>query len=229
MLRKKKSISYNFISLGYFCNIASDLGKMGLRKYSLPFDWLLTPRFSSVISLIENNFHDFLLIQNLIKDDKEKNHFFDKNYNIGFFHDFDEDQFELTFNQTQKKYMRRIERFYNVAKTPSVFIRYISNEETDSDGYSLDYIYLVQNYNSIIKLLKRFNDKNELILISNDDLKEIESTNIKIYKVPKDDVVSRRPLRSNKSLKKMLKSFGADNIIGNKFFYLKSVIRKRIG
>lgn len=32
----------NYISLGYFCSIAMDLEKLGLRNESLPFDWVIS-------------------------------------------------------------------------------------------------------------------------------------------------------------------------------------------
>lgn len=30
------------ISLGYFCSVAIELEKMGIRNFSTPFDWLIT-------------------------------------------------------------------------------------------------------------------------------------------------------------------------------------------
>ena len=52
MLRSNYS---NFISLGYFCGVAEDLERIGLRSFSSPFDWLITD-FKGVIKLIENRF-----------------------------------------------------------------------------------------------------------------------------------------------------------------------------
>lgn len=38
----------NYISLGYFCGVAQDLEKLGLRSYSAPFDWGISS-FAGVI------------------------------------------------------------------------------------------------------------------------------------------------------------------------------------
>jgi len=38
----------HYISLGYFCSIAMDLEKLGLRTESSPFDWLISD-FEGVI------------------------------------------------------------------------------------------------------------------------------------------------------------------------------------
>lgn len=43
MLDKEQTIIYqNYISLGYFCGVAQDLEKLGLRNTSSPFDWCIT-------------------------------------------------------------------------------------------------------------------------------------------------------------------------------------------
>ena len=48
----------HFISLGYFCSVALELERVGLRSASSPFDWLVSD-FSGVIDLIENHFDSF--------------------------------------------------------------------------------------------------------------------------------------------------------------------------
>ena len=32
----------NYISLGYFCEVAKDLERLGLRNQSSPFDWVIS-------------------------------------------------------------------------------------------------------------------------------------------------------------------------------------------
>ena len=52
---------YNYIvSLGYFCSPAMEFERIDKRQFSLPFDWLITPKISDVIDLINNGFEDFL-------------------------------------------------------------------------------------------------------------------------------------------------------------------------
>ena len=49
----------NYISLGYFCSVASELEKLGLRTESSPFDWVISD-LEGVISNIQNCFVDYL-------------------------------------------------------------------------------------------------------------------------------------------------------------------------
>ena len=42
----------NYISLGYFCEVAKDLEKLGLRNQSSPFDWVIS-YFPNVINAID--------------------------------------------------------------------------------------------------------------------------------------------------------------------------------
>lgn len=66
----------NFISLGPWCATAASMSKHGLRSWSGPFDWVLTPCFESVLNLIENDFEDFLLRENLETYSNKKHSFF---------------------------------------------------------------------------------------------------------------------------------------------------------
>ena len=45
----------NYISLGYFCSVASELERYGLRGESYPFDWVISD-FGGVVEAIQNNF-----------------------------------------------------------------------------------------------------------------------------------------------------------------------------
>lgn len=61
---------YNFkhyISLGYFCSVALELEKCGLRSQSSPFDWNITWSFKGVIEAINNRFEDALNEQMLFQ------------------------------------------------------------------------------------------------------------------------------------------------------------------
>lgn len=49
------------ISLGFFCSVALELERKGVRDASYPFDWLISD-FQGVIKVIENRFYDFLNI-----------------------------------------------------------------------------------------------------------------------------------------------------------------------
>lgn len=57
----------HYISLGYFCEVARDLEKLGLRDYSSPFDWGISC-FKNVIEAIDYEFEGFLDYANLSQD-----------------------------------------------------------------------------------------------------------------------------------------------------------------
>jgi hypothetical protein len=159
----------NYISLGSSCSVAYQLQKLNLKKETLPFDWIRTPNISFVLELIKNNFINFFDNLEFVKDDEkfpfiEDNEDFDKvldkktkiykNENIGFFHDFKDN---ITLDDVKEKYNRRIIRFYNLIKTPSIFIRdEIKFKESN-----------IPIYNELNKELKKYNINNKLVLIIN--------------------------------------------------------------
>ena len=49
-----------YIPLGQDCSLAYQLDKCGLRKFSLPFDWLYSKNLLDIIELIDNGFSNFL-------------------------------------------------------------------------------------------------------------------------------------------------------------------------
>jgi len=121
------------IPLGSTCSIAYQLRSLGLRNYAYPFDWVRINNLSLVTKLIETNFEDFL-DQNEFKLNKISKEF-DVNGNMlsyiyenkfcKFYHDFEADITEDTFNDFSKKYKRRIDRLINIIKTSEklLFVR----------------------------------------------------------------------------------------------------------
>ena len=160
-----------YISLGPTCSVAYQLQKLDKKKESLPFDWIRCPNIKDVIYLIENNFEGFLngisFVRNdtkfpIIKDseifddvsDKETKVYRNEKLNIGFFHDFKEG---IKLEDVREKYNRRIKRFYETVKEPSVFIRddmYFHQEN-------------IEDYNNLYQILAEFNNQNKLVLIIN--------------------------------------------------------------
>ena len=193
----------NIVSLGFFCGIAQELERIGLRNCSYPLDWVISD-FLSVLNLIENHFYDFLNIKYLKKDKSEQEQkdnyvVINTKYNIKFSHDFKKKyEIEEQLKEIKQKYKRRIDRLYtNISDRPTLFIRYIKNEE--------EYTYIYNHADIIISLLKSYNNKNNIIYIYNDDLLEINQSN-NFYKVKKDknDTVNRKCFKSNKKLKKFI-------------------------
>lgn len=219
----------NFISLGYFCEVASDLEKLGLRNTSSPFDWCITD-FEMNIKLIDNKFDDFMNLENLSQSRRNRNIYMDTKYNDFFFHDFSEyKSLSSQYAQVKAKYDRRIERFLHNITKPTLFIRYISNESKNSNGRSSELEWIENNQDYILKILKKYNSQNKIIYIGDYNT---HSDIIKIYhvQIEENDVVSRSPIMNNKELYPLMKSFHIKGQEKNiKRYLTKEKDKKKIG
>ena len=221
----------NFISLGYFCSVAMELERFGIREESSPFDWLISD-FQGVISAIENNFEDFLTYDYLSQNKKHPNVYRNTKYNITFYHDFNSYcELKQQLPDVQAKYIRRINRFHESIKSPTLFIRYIS-DESKIEGKSKELIWIEDNYDYIIALLKSFNSNNDILFIANEG---VTSDKIKIYNVNKDenDTVARQPFSKNTILFEKFNSIEVPNKENNIKRYKKkygiiSKVRKKL-
>lgn len=151
------------ISLGFFCSVAQELERIGLRDASYPFDWLISD-FGGVITAIETRFKDFLRYDYLAQMRVNPRYYINTEYGFQYYHDFNSYQpLKKQLRKVKKKYKRRIKRFYKVISKPTLFVRYIQDDK--------ELKWIENNYNSIILLLKSFNSHNSIVFISNDDLK----------------------------------------------------------
>lgn len=200
----------NIISLGFFCSVASELERIGLRSASYPFDWLISD-FEGVIRAIESHFEDFLNYENMAQHETHLSFYKDIKYDMQFFHDFN-DIYPLKkqLPAVREKYERRINRFYASITSPTLFLRYIESEK--------EVKWIEQNLDSILELLKNYNEKNSIVWIANTD---IRSDFLHIYNVEKDknDSVARTFLESNIELKNYLESLDYKNRSINLDFY----------
>ncbi len=208
----------HYISLGYFCSIASELERLGLRNESSPFDWLISD-FEGVIQAIQNHFADFIEYKYLAQNRQYRSYYLNTKYNIEFYHDFTKyASLKEQLPMVQDKYQRRIKRFYESISEPTLFVRYISDEQL-INGTSKELLWIEENYDTIIALLKSFNEDNEILFIANDGVK---SSKIVIHNVQKDngDSVNRSPIVNTPSLSEMFNSFDfaqrQDNILRHK-------------
>lgn len=195
----------NYISLGYFCEVASDLEKMGLRSFSSPFDWGLS-NFPRVIEALDRKFEGFMDYENLYQNKAERYHYRDSRYRFYSFHDFNEyESLEAQYDKVMEKYHRRIDRLLNAIESPTLFIRYISSEVLDESGKSKELSWIEQSYSFIMNVLKHYNSENEIVFIGDET---VISDEIKIYHVPcdKGDKVSRSPITNNDELYPLLLS-----------------------
>lgn len=111
------------ISLGSNCNIASRFAEYQIRTFAFPFDWLITPA-ESLHALIENDFHDFLNLENFQIENEIV--LIDTKYKLKFHHDMDATKWQSTnlglvpkhpdalndYEEMVHRYGRRIARFY---------------------------------------------------------------------------------------------------------------------
>jgi len=187
----------HIISLGFFCSVAIELESIGRRDASDPFDWVITD-INTVNTLLRNNFqhlfHEKLLSRNTMYPYVVEH----KEYKFDFYHDFKQNvDIKLQVASVSEKYLNRIDRFFQRIQEPTLFIRYVENNEVD---------YWYNDANDLVNFMKSFNFKNEFILIVNDDaaidLSKIIPGVIKVFCVEKDenDVVSRRFIKRNKAL-----------------------------
>lgn len=189
----------HYISLGYFCSVALELERFGLRDASYPFDWIISD-IKSVFECIENNFDNIFDINLLSQSQNEHKNYKNIKYGFYFFHDFNKYiPLSSQLDVVKEKYNRRIKRFYNAIKEPTLFIRYISDEKKTSDGKSEELAWIEQNIEKKTKIIKSFNSENEIIFIANEG---VVSDKIKIYHITPDDndTVARKPFNKNESL-----------------------------
>ena len=183
----------HYVSLGWFCSVALELERIGLREASLPFDWIGTERMETVITLIEDRFEGFLTYEDLAQDASDRARYYDTRRDIPFYHDFD--AYHPLADQlpgVRRRYARRIERFYRIIKEPTLFIRYLSGDE--------DLRWIEANQERILATLRSFHPGNDILYIADDTLK---SDAVELYSVSADesDTVARHPFDKNERLR----------------------------
>ena len=147
------------VSLGFFCSPAMELQRISRRHTSSPFDWLISEKLSVVLTLIDNGFEDFLTAEYFCQLQDHPQIYRNTKWNVDFYHDFSPlKSFSSQYDAFRKKYERRIRRFYETIKTPTLFIRYVFADEIP---------YLNENYASIVAALQKYNPANDIIFVSN--------------------------------------------------------------
>lgn len=216
----------HFISLGYFCSVALELDRVGLRSCSYPFDWCIAD-LKGELDAVENHFADFLEYNFLFQSDNSRELYCNKRYNLWFYHDFD--KYKPLKNQLpgiKEKYSRRIERFYKDIQEPTLFVKYISEEALNDEKKSTELEWIENNREYILSLLKSFNEDNDIIYIANEG---VNSDIVDIYNVVKDknDSVARRPFEKNEELNELFSSFEYPQRQNNLKLYRRKQRKKR--
>lgn len=177
---------YSVVSLGFFCSVALENERIGIRDCSLPFDWLIAGDFERVLWLIENDFKDFLLEENLYQEYYiDPNYYYDCESKVHFYHDFLHNiPLRNQYNSVKDKYNRRIKRFYKVISQPTLFVRYCSGGEKELN-------YIKKNREEILNILRRYNPNNEIIYIYTGNKNEQVDDGIFCVEADKNDGVAR--------------------------------------
>ena len=190
-----KGIIKNYISLGHNCFVATELEQMGLRSCSMPFDWNRT-KWKAIVSSFENEFKGFLEYEKLFQKRTAPHVYKNLDYGIGFFHDFNAYRpLKYQLKSVEKKYRRRIKRFFRYISSPTLFIRYCMDKAELDD--------IASNYSSIEKMIKSYNADNEIAYISHDRIKDEQCSIIKnIFYIEKkpDEELNEHPISSSHEL-----------------------------
>jgi Putative papain-like cysteine peptidase (DUF1796) len=208
------------ISLGFFCGVAKELKRFGLRKKSFPFDWLITDG-ETVIEFIANDFSGFLDEDSLVRDAERPDIIHNTKYKTIFLHDFPVGETVAEhLPANRKKYQRRIERFYRSLRQGALCVRYIADQK-ECD-------YWESNLTHLLSLLQQFNEKNEVLFIANSD---VNSEKLYLYSVDKipGGLVADFFINSNKRLFEDLifKNLCGIGKIKARGKYLKQALKQR--
>lgn len=194
----------NVVSLGFFCSVARDIEELGLRSISGPVDWVWST-WKGVYNAMQNEFSNYMPIENLAQSSHDNCIYADREQGIVFFHDFSKyKSLAKQYGDVKAKYDRRIGYFYQNIKKPTLFIRYIW-DGTHNGKRVNEILQIEKDYENFLKLIKTYNEQNEIIFIANSNL---HSDILPIFYVEKDegDMVSRRPIFANELLKEYLES-----------------------
>lgn len=183
------------ISLGFCCWVAMDLRRYGLRSFSSPFDFIKSFSFENVIGLINNKFQSFIDPQYLLICEEDSRKFINTKVKLRFVHELRKgDILEKKLPELTEKYERRIERFFSAISEPTLFFRYLYDQD--------DYDWTEKNIEFVMSTLKSFNQDNNIIFIGEE---EIIENQLMIYKVKKDRPhIATDPIDKNRDLREII-------------------------
>lgn len=151
-----KNIKYTYcFSLGCNCAVAMGLVRMGLRCKSGPFDWIVSD-FASVMDCINNGFEDYISKDCCVVDENMRRKFVNQKYQFVFPHDV-KNNFTEEFEEIKMKYDRRIKIFYEMIQEPTIFLRFVK----DNDEIK----WINKHKNEVDKVLMNFNKNNRIIYL----------------------------------------------------------------
>ena len=191
----REGLFEHYISLGRGCYIAIELEQLGLRDVAMPFDWNGT-RWRAIERAITTGFEEYLCYDKLYQKKAAPHIYKDIDYGVSFVHDFVSYlPLRVQFKKVEKKYERRIDRFYLCMKQPCLFLRYCWDLE--------EVKYIANNYQKIEQLIKKENPLSEIVFIThekaNDEIIQ-EIKNLFFVDIDADEELNTKPITSNEEL-----------------------------
>ena len=185
----------HYISLGRGCYIAIELEQLGLRDASMPFDWNGT-RWYAIEKAITTEFDGYLNYKKLYQKKSAPHIYKNLEYGVAFMHDFVSYlPLKIQIRKVQKKYERRIDRFYTHVKQPCLFLRYCWDlEEVE---------YIAENYSKIENMVKSWNELSEIVFITHEKVEEetlVRIKNLFYVDIEANEELNKKPITSNKEL-----------------------------
>lgn len=176
-----------------------NIKEMGYRDASYPFDWLLTHEFSGIIELLSNRGVYRFANEELLQYSGEPGKWYSNRYVISLFHDFNlYEKVKEQIPEVNRKYERRFARLYNVITEPTLFIRYIKDAEEAH--------YISSQNDRILDTIRRYNLKNDIIYVGNDDIREYCHFQNVLFVEPDDnDFVARNFLKNVPELEEFIR------------------------
>lgn len=163
--------NYCVVGLGGNCRVSTWLKALNLRFQAFPFDWVESEEIEGLIALINNDFDDYLLLENLTPFfNYYYNRVQDRIYKINLVHDFSfqgnenfsfakHEDFKKGINcinneyfAVYEKYKKRIQRFKDLYKNHNqiIFVRVLY---IDKDSAILLHKSLKKTFNNKVNIM----------------------------------------------------------------------------
>lgn len=171
------------IPFGLRCTSAIACTYANLRKFSLPFDWVIPLFPSKIHKVLQNDFEDFIPDVN--------NEVFENKYNIRLVH------FNVDRNKGIQDYERRIQRFMTILNEPTKLYFVYINEDYLYDPIYRDEEFNEQNFIDMLTLEEYLQERYVNINYN------ILYFNFKNHDIPKSSKIINIVLHSNQFYDKL--------------------------
>lgn len=141
------------IPLGFSCQVAYQMNRLGLRTAAYPFDWLFTFETDSIIDAVKNDFEGWLEKKELVEEASPTRfrRLVDKKYGAIHQHIFPKEQlWEESYEWVKKKVDNRIKRMLDKKGKKILFVRIVNNDSEKIEDLESA---LVNKYGKNIHLL----------------------------------------------------------------------------